>query len=78
MNVAHPANNDAYLAKQTRLYGKGLRNATHRVDLAQPPFNMDPLEGRARYVPRPNPASGGRLEAQFELAGSAGMPQLLC
>ena len=48
----HPVNDDGALQEAIRRSG-GLRNATHRVDLTADPFNMDPVEGKPRFVGRP-------------------------
>lgn len=57
-------NDDEALYAAIRRNG-GLRNATHRVDLSQPPFNLAPLEGRPVLVHRKVAGGGSELRYDF-------------
>lgn len=59
-DAKHAVNDDEALRAAVRRAG-GLRNATHRVDLVAAPFNLDPIEGKPRFVGRPSDA-GPRID----------------
>ena len=61
---ANPVNSDERLFASMQASG-GLRNATHRMDLSQPPFSFVPIDGRSRIVRRPS-ETGGRSERVYE------------
>jgi hypothetical protein len=51
---SQPANDDPTLHSALRHATRGLRNASHKVDLTAAPFNMDPIVNLARSVAQLN------------------------
>lgn len=55
---SHAVANDDPSLDAARTASYGLANATHRIDLTQPPFDLSPLEHRQRLIPTRRPSDG--------------------